>query len=285
MSRRRRRTAGAPRRAPKRRNDKPSLASRADPHVLYEQSVQCVEAEIDFVDETFEALRGRQARLLREDFCGTAATACEWIRRRDTNRAYGVDLDPDVLAWGEQHNVAKLEGGAERIQLLNADVMEVATEPVDAVLAMNFSYWIFKERATLRRYFERVHAGLAQDGIFFLDAYGGSEAFEVMKDRHDYGRFTYIWDQAEYNPVNGHMTCYIHFTFRDGSRLNKAFSYHWRLWTLPELREVLTEAGFAKVTVYWEGTDEETGEGNGVFEPTEVGEPDPAWLAYIVAEK
>ncbi len=261
------------------------MAARADPHVLYEQSVQCVEAEIDFVDETFEALRGRQARLLREDFCGTAATACEWVRRRDSNRAYGVDLDPQVLAWGEEHNVTKLEDGAQRIRLLNADVMEVVTEPVDAVLAMNFSYWIFKERATLRRYFQRVREGLAADGIFFLDAYGGSEAFEVMKDRHDYGRFTYIWDQAEYNPINGHMTCYIHFRFRDGSRLNKAFAYQWRLWTLPELREVLTEAGFARVIVYWEGTDEESGEGNGVFEPTEVGEPDPAWLAYIVAEK
>ena len=73
--------------------------------------------------------------------------------------------------------------------------------------------------------------------------------------------------------------------FPDGSRLKRAFSYEWRLWTLPELREILEEAGFDPVTVYWQGTDEETGEGDGVFEPAEEGEPDPSWIVYIVAER
>jgi SAM-dependent methyltransferase len=279
------RGAGTRQRAGKGRSTRPSMAARADRHVLYEQSVQCVEAEIDFVDETFRSLRRRRARLLREDFCGTAATACEWVRRQSANRAIGVDLDPAVLAWGAEHKVAPLGRSAHRVQLLNADVLRVRTEPVDVTLAMNFSYWVFKDRATLRRYFRRVRQGLAEDGVFFLDAYGGYEAFEVMEDRHDYGRFTYIWDQASYNPIDGHMTCHIHFRFPDGSRLDRAFSYDWRLWTLPELQEVLHEAGFSRVTVYWEGTDEETEEGNGIFEPTEVGEPDAAWIAYLVAEK
>ena len=39
------------------------MAATADRHRLYELSVQCVEAEIDFVDETYRALRGRKARL------------------------------------------------------------------------------------------------------------------------------------------------------------------------------------------------------------------------------
>ena len=52
-----------------------TVAERADPHALYQQSVQCVEAEIDFVDYTFLARRGRQAKRLREDFCGTANTS------------------------------------------------------------------------------------------------------------------------------------------------------------------------------------------------------------------
>jgi hypothetical protein len=65
----------------------------------------------------------------------------------------------------------------------------------------------------------------------------------------------------------------------------RAFTYTWRLWTLPELREVLKEAGFERVTVYWQGTDEETGEGNGEFLPVDRGDPDPAWIAYLVAEK
>ncbi|MDX1514112.1 MAG: class I SAM-dependent methyltransferase, partial [Gammaproteobacteria bacterium] len=58
----------------------PSMAERSDKHVLYEESVQCVEAESEFVEETFLALRERKARTLREDFCGTANTSCEWIR-------------------------------------------------------------------------------------------------------------------------------------------------------------------------------------------------------------
>ena len=68
------------------------MASKADRHVLYEDSVQCVEAEIDFIDETFKKLRSRTPRLLREDFCGTANTSCEWVRRRKRNRAIRVFL-------------------------------------------------------------------------------------------------------------------------------------------------------------------------------------------------
>ena len=47
---------------------------------------------IDFVDDTFKDLPQAQ-RVIREDFCGTANTSCEWVRRRSTNRAIGVGLD------------------------------------------------------------------------------------------------------------------------------------------------------------------------------------------------
>ena len=53
---------------------------------------------------------------------------------------------------------------------------------------------------------------------------------------------------------------------------------------MPEVRELLAEAGFAKSTVYWEGSDED-GDGNGVFEPEERGEADAGWIAYIIAQK
>jgi hypothetical protein len=67
--------------------------------------------------------------------------------------------------------------------------------------------------------------------------------------------------------------------------MKNAFCYEWRLWTLPEIREILLEAGFSRVTVYWEGTDEKTNEGNGEFSPAEHGEADDAYIVYIVAEK
>jgi hypothetical protein len=81
------------------------------------------------------------------------------------------------------------------------------------------------------------------------------------------------------------MTCHIHYVFPDNSRLEKAFSYDWRLWTLPEIRELLSEAGFANTTVYWEGTDEASNEGDGIFKPADVGDADPGWICYLVAEK
>ena len=264
----------------------PKIADIADRHELYQDSVQCVEAEIDFVDDTFKRLRGYRAKRLREDFCGTANTSCEWVRRRRGNEAVGVDLDTKVLHWGEQYNLGTLmRGPRKRIQLIEGDVLEVATAPMDIILAMNFSYWIFKSRRLMKRYFKAVYKQLGSDGVFFLDAYGGYDSFKVCKDRHRYDDFTYIWDQANYNPINGDMTCHIHFLFPDGSRLSPAFSYEWRLWTLPEIQELLTESGFKDVTVYWQGTEEESGDADGVFEPATIGEPDPAWIAYISAEK
>ena len=263
-----------------------TMAQKADPHALYQDSVQCAEAEIDFADDTYRKLRRRRAMTLREDFCGTALVCCEWVRRRSGNIAFGVDLDGSVLEWGSEHNVAKLRPAArQRISLIHDDVMTVKLRPVDIILAMNFSYWLFKQRAHLRAYFERVHAGLARDGVFFLDCYGGHDAFKVVRERTPQKRYTYIWHQAAYNPVNGDYTCHISFSFPDGSRLPKAFSYHWRLWTLPEIREVLAEAGFRKSTVYWQAWDEKRNEVSAEFFPTEQGEAEPGWLAYIVAEK
>lgn len=263
---------------------KTTLAGRADKHKLYEASVQCVESEIDFVDETFRKIRKRKASKLREDFCGTANTSCEWIRRRNTNHAIGVDLNPEVLAWGKMHNISRLSHAQQgRIELINANVMDVRTTRVDIVLAMNFSYWIFRDRPTMIRYFRKVYSALETDGIFFLDSFGGYEAFREMEESTDYGKFTYIWDQDKYDPISGHCTYKIHYKFRDGSKLKDAFIYDWRVWTLPELTEMLIEAGF-KPTVYWEGTDKHN-EGNGVFTPATEGEADASWIAYIVAEK
>ena len=260
------------------------MADKADRHILYEDSVQCVESEIDFIDDTFKQLKGRRPKVLREDFCGTAKSSCEWVTRRKDNRAISIDIDSKVLDWGRVNNVSRLSASqAKNIRLLNEDVLMANVGQTDTVLAMNFSYWTFKDRQTMIRYFRRVYEGLVDDGIFFLDAYGGYEAFRVMTEITEYDDFSYVWDQAAYNPITGACTCKIHFKFKDGSKLKNAFTYDWRLWTLPELTEMLSESGF-KPTVYWEGTDED-GEGNGEYRPTIRGEPDAGWIAYIVAEK
>ena len=261
------------------------MADRVDRHKLYEQSVQDADTEVEFLDETFQLARGRPPRSLREDFCGTATVACKWVEADETHTAIGVDLDSEVLDWGRKHNLERMpEEARERVQLIQGDVLESPGRDIDIVTAMNFSYWIFKERANLLRYFRSARTALAEDGLFLIDVYGGSDAYETMTEKRKVKNFIYIWDQVDYDPISGHAECAIHFKFKDGSRLQNAFSYHWRLWSLPEIRELLEEAGFSNITVLWQGTDEETGEGNGEFLPAERGENDPAWIAYVQAE-
>ncbi len=260
------------------------LAARADRHVLYQKAVQDPAAELDFVCKTYRRLRGQALRRLREDFCGTAHTACAFVRRHKDNIACGVDIDPEVLAWGREHNVAALNPAQRaRLTLIEADVRTAGTEPVQAVLAMNFSYYLFHERQILIEYFRNVRRNLAADGVFFLDAYGGYESHMNITEKRKCDGFTYVWEQAEFNPIDHRLQCYIHFRFKDGSRLERAFSYDWRLWTLPELTEILRAAGFTEVTVYWEGTDEESGEGDGIFTPATRGDADAGWVCYLTA--
>jgi len=267
-----------------------SMADSADRHLLYQQAVQDVEAEIDFVEQTWSELRRRPAVVLREDFCGTANTACEWVSRETNHHAMGVDLDEDVLEWGRAHPLAQLDQDQSgRIELLHEDVLLVQPGLADIILAMNFSYYLFLTRHELREYFENARDGLVSDGILFLDAYGGYEApMNLTEPRQcqdgEGNEFTYLWEQAEFNPIDSCMTCHIHFEFPDKSRMEKAFSYHWRLWTLPEIREILYEAGFSNVEIYWEGTDKVNNEGNGIYTPSEIGDADPGWVCYIVAQ-
>jgi len=264
---------------------KPRKADTADKYVLYEQSVQSTEFEYEFIDTNFQRIRGREARLLREDFCGTAQMCCEWVRGRAENHAIGVDLDPEVLGWSRDNRIAKLEPEQRaRVTLLQENVLTVKADPVDIVLAMNFSWQIFEQREALRAYFAAVRDSLVDDGILFLDAFGGYDAYRETEEKTKHKGFTYVWEQASYDPITSHMVCYIHFHFNDGSKMKKAFHYEWRLWTLPEIREILLEAGFSNVTFYWQGWDEND-EPDGNFQPATSAEADPGWICMISAEK
>ena len=261
------------------------MAEKADIHELYEQSVQNVEHEVEFLRDTFTERTGRIAKTLREDFCGTASLACEWVKQGPEYSAVGVDIEPSVLEWGRENRIGRLQAEEQaRVRLIESDVQTVDTPEVDILVAFNFSYWIFDERARMLNYLRRCRAAVKDDGLMFLDMFGGPESFEETKEKTKLKGFTYIWHQAKFHPVTNYMKCHIHFKFKDGSRLKKAFTYEWRLWTAPEIRDLLLEAGFSNVTVYWEGEDED-GEGNGEFSPDERGEADLAWVAYIVAEK
>lgn len=265
---------------------KPTLAETADKHLLYQASVQSPEQELDFIHRTFKSLRGRRPFSMREDFCGTALASCEWVQRHRDNTAVGVDLDAEVLEWGELHNASRLKPSQrKRLSLREENVMRVSGEGFDVVQAFNFSYWILQSRQDLLRYFKGVHQSLAEDGVLFLDAFGGHAAHKTGLEKRKLEGFRYEWEQASYNPVTGEMQCHIHFAFPDRSRMDKAFSYRWRLYGAQEIRDILNEAGFPTTHMYLQCFDPETDEPTDDYECTDECEDHACWLGYIVALK
>jgi SAM-dependent methyltransferase len=264
-----------------------TMASQADIHALYQASVQSTDADCELFAEIYEQLRGAAPTLLREDFCGTALLSTTWCLADPEHRAIGVDFDAPTLAWARRHN---LEGFTpeqnERLRLVQADVSAVKRPRVETVFAFNFSYCVFKTRPELGRYFRAVYDSLLPSGVFLIDVYGGADSQLEQRDTpRRLGGFAYVWEQASFDPISNHIQCKIHFRFPDGSRLRNAFVYDWRLWTLPELIELMTEAGFDDVHVLWEATDRQTGEGNGTYRRAARGDADPAWVAYVSGQR
>ena len=270
---------------------RPTLAQRADKHALYQTSVQSPGVDIEFFEAEFEKYRGRKPLRLREDFCGTALLSTEWCKTDPKRTALGVDLDAATLEWGRAHNLEP--AGADvvrRVKLAQADVRETRFAKVDLTLAMNFSYCVFQTRDELQAYFTAAHAGLIRDGVLALEVYGGTESMSAMdEERPVRGGATYIWEQEKFSPIDHHTVCHISWRFRDDSVIERAFTYDWRLWTLPELRELLVAAGFKAVKFYFERVDGDEDDeyltGTGDFiEQTEIDNQE-AWLAYVIALK
>ncbi len=261
------------------------IAETVDRHRLYQHAVQCPEFELDFMNTVFKARRKRAPRHMREDFCGTALASAQWVTRHRENTAVGVDLDADVLAWGEDNNVATLKPAQrKRVSLKRENVLSTGTEvQFDFVQALNFSYWILMERKQLLSYFKRVRKSLVDDGILFLDAFGGYAAHQSGTETRELDGFNYEWEQASFNPVTNLMQCYIHFGFKDKSRLDRAYSYRWRLWGAAEIRDLLSEAGFSASHMYLQAFDPETDEPLDDYICTDECEDHACWLGYIVA--
>ena len=260
-------------------------AKNSDKHELYELSVQGTESDCIMIDRVFRKRLNRTPHTLREDFSGTGLMSREWVQWRASNSAVGVDLDAKVLRRGREKISSLSADQRKRIQLKKGDVNRVRTEGADVLLALNFSYFVFHTRAQLLEYFTNARKNVKDGGMIFVDAYGGSGSWAVGEEDRSLDGFTYVWHQARVNPITHSVVNHIHFRFPDGSEIRRAFTYHWRLWTLPEIKEVLIEAGFHRPVVYWEGTERKSGEGNGVFKPSHRGEACEGWIVYIAAEK
>ncbi|HEX9641715.1 MAG TPA: class I SAM-dependent methyltransferase [Candidatus Krumholzibacteria bacterium] len=259
-------------------------AATADKYVLYQMSVQDADWELQFVTDCYRELRGKEPLHLREDFCGTALTAATFIEGHPERTAEAYDLDPECLQWGRDHHIAELGDASERLKLFQEDVRTPGRK-ADVRFAHNFSWKVFKQRRELLEYFRAALHGLDDDGILSLDMFGGTDAQEPMEEeRWVDDDFMYIWDQDEFWPGNNDCRCFIHFRFPDGSEMKRAFKYEWRLWSMPEVKDLLEEAGFRRVLTYFEEFDDD-GDGTGEYKLDERGYPCESWLSYIIALK
>jgi SAM-dependent methyltransferase len=244
--------------------------------LLYQLAVQAPAEDAALFARWFRRATGRPLHLLREDFCGTAAIVCAFVVGGQERKAIGVDHDAATLAWARSRNLAALPPKARtRVQLHCADVHAVRSPRADLIVALNFSYSVFHQRAELLRYLKASRRALRPGGAVLLDVFGGGLAHRPFAERHRHRGFDHVWEQRAFDPSTHRVDCRIHFELPDGRRLRDAFVYDWRMWTVPELVDLMHEAGFARTQVLWQDP------ASGSFRVRRQPAADPHWLAYV----
>ncbi|KDP37592.1 hypothetical protein JCGZ_07938 [Jatropha curcas] len=164
----------------------------------------------------------------------------------------------------------------------------------DIVCAFNYSCCCLHKRADLVLYFKHVHDALSKKGgIFVMDLYGGTSSERRLRLQRRFPNFTYIWEQAEFDIIERKTRISLHFHLKQQQKkLRHAFSYSWRLWSLPEIKDCLEEAGFQSIH-FWlrqmpDSEENRSTEGFGVgrdikYEEVRNFEQEDSWNAYIVA--
>lgn len=81
----------------------------------------------------------------------------------------------------------------------------------------------------------------------------------ASKTKSNRNWFWYEWNQRECHSLTGRVLCDINFELPPDSstnqsnkprRIERAFTYDWRLWSIPEMRDAMLEAGFRTVEIY-----------------------------------
>src|SRR5690606_503396 len=103
-----------------------------------------------FLSSTYKELKGKTAKTLREDFCGTFKISCEWVKLDKNKQAIGIDIDPEPIAYGKNNYLTQLtEEQQARIKIIEDSVTSSNLPKADVVAAQNFSYYLFKKRKDL----------------------------------------------------------------------------------------------------------------------------------------
>ncbi len=246
---------------------------------LYELAVQDPEREARFLD----ALHGAEPRCLAEDFAGPASICRAWLAMGSDRTAIATDFDPEPLDHCVQRLVEQQgRDGVDRLEICNANVLEARGTP-DVIAALNFGVCELHERERLVTYFRHALYRLRAGGVLVIDLYGGENAhapgISACEIETGVGTLLYEWEQLDANPLTGRVRNAIHFTLPDGRRLEHAFGYDWRLWSVPEVRDAMLEAGFASTEVHSAMGGAEDGDGALITSPvsTDAERDDAVW--------
>ncbi|MEN0020411.1 MAG: hypothetical protein AAF747_05970 [Planctomycetota bacterium] len=280
-------------------------------HDLYEL---CVVSPRHLVP-MLRAVHAKSPTILAEDFAGTASLCDRWVQDIPGSTAIGVDLDRETLHY---HPIEGEEPSPGVIKIC-CDVMnpnlldEESCPPADVLHAGNFSIGYMHTREALLAYMQHAKQRLRPGGVFVCDTYGGESTFligNVLREHRIVGkpedlppglrahlakRVVYTWEQREADPTTGRVLDVCHFRIETdigtgGSGVAKieaefedAFVYDWRLWSVPELRDALTEAGYSSVDVYAKLPDAQDDEGNVYLEPVRCGDDlDESFVVMVV---
>ena len=248
-----------------------------DPLDLYEHAVQSPAHLAPFL----VALHGAGPTRLREDFGGTGALARAFVHAAPGRVALVVDLDPAPLARCAGHPDL-------RTLVADATALDDA-DPADIVFVGNFSLGYVECRRRLARYLEASRRRLAPGGLFACDMYGGPGAWRLgglarRVPLPDGSTLHYWWEHQAADPLTGIVVNAISFRIETAGEiveeLPRAFVYRWRLRSLPELRDLLLDAGFESIEVRLHADLDRQGR------PTPVATPDELaadWTALITA--
>nr|CAD1838557.1 unnamed protein product [Ananas comosus var. bracteatus] len=286
---------------------------------LYQISVQSPKGDISYLQKFFLMYVGGRFPLhLQEDFCGTALLSVEWLRSDPRRTAVGLDLDLEALNWCLENNPSraclvkhKVEDLVNGVILDEKDDLSKFVDPAaptnstsativgavlpnrDIVCAFNYSCCCLQKRRDLVLYFKHALEALSKNGgIFVMDLYGGTSSERKLRLQRRFSNFTVIYlEQAEFDVVHRRTRISLHFHLGRKKALRHAFSYDWRLWSLPEIKDCLEEAGFKSIHIWIrkmpntqevENTEEYNAGADIKYEEFSSFQQQDAWNAYIV---
>lgn len=261
---------------------------------LYEHCVQNIPMTLRMVEAMHAAGARSTARTLHEDFSGSAAFAHAWCSSGPKRSALAIDMDPEAHADGKAH---------ARLKRLTADLARLprtipSPSKADVVYAGNFATCELHAREALVAYLSRARQRLTPGGVFVCDLYAGPGAWRTGDTRVVHPplpelptyRVAYTWRQREADLVNGLVSNAIDFEIVNARgvavhELVNAFTYHWRLWSIPELRDAMAQAGFGEVDVYPDSPEAVDADGVAYLNPMDFLETKSSTVVYVCARR